>query len=322
MEVVEYSNEHRELWDDFVRESRNGTLFHTQRFLSYHEPGKFKDNSLLVYDKGDIVSVFPAVLHEDRVLKSHGGSSYGGPVFNFTAGQKVVHDTMNSIEEYAISKGFESIEMRICPRVMHKYPSEDVDYILWYLGYEVVSAELSTAVQLFSIRDEIDIDKCYRNDTWRSVKKANNMGVTIKDSDDWDIFWDILSDNLHYKHRATPTHTLEEINRLRDLCPGEIELTASYYKGELTAGVVTFICNSSTVHTFYIAQDYTYQKTRSLNLVFHELILYYYQQGYKYLNFGISTESGGTAINEGLFRFKEGFGARGTIRRYYKKELV
>ena len=46
-----------------------------------------------------------------------------------------------------------------------------------------------------------------------------------------------------------------------------------------------------------------------------------HEHGYRYLNLGISTEDGGRVINWGLFRFKEGFGARGVVRKYYRLEI-
>lgn len=323
MEIIRYKNDFKDEWDGFVGNSRNGTLFHTRRFLSYHKEDKFVDHSLIVLHNKKVVSVFPAIEFKNSsnlVLKSHGGSSYGGPIFNVDSGLSVVKDVLESIEDYAVSKGFSSIEMRIAPRVYHIYPSEDVDYALWYLGYNVVSAELSSAVQLFSETNE-SLENIFRCDTRRSIDKAYRAGIKVCVSDDWSSYWDILRDNLQVKHRTIPTHTLDEIMLLKSICKEEINLYAAYYNNNLISGTVVFRGNSSACHTFYIAQDYDFQKLRSLNLVFYILIKKLYKDKYRYLNFGISTESGGTAINDGLFRFKEGFGARGTIRRYYRKEI-
>ena len=35
-------------WDDFVKRSNNGTLFHLRSFLSYHIDRKFTDHSLIL----------------------------------------------------------------------------------------------------------------------------------------------------------------------------------------------------------------------------------------------------------------------------------
>ena len=48
-------------WDSFVKNSDNGTMFHEQVFLSYHEEGRFKDNSLYFTRNNNLFAVFPAI---------------------------------------------------------------------------------------------------------------------------------------------------------------------------------------------------------------------------------------------------------------------
>ena len=57
IEVVRYDNKlHRGLWEGFIRDSINGNLFHTRRFLDYHPEGRFMDHSLLFLKKGNMSS--------------------------------------------------------------------------------------------------------------------------------------------------------------------------------------------------------------------------------------------------------------------------
>ena len=39
-------------WELFVSRNNKGTLFHTRRFLNYHPVGRFKDHSLMFFEKG------------------------------------------------------------------------------------------------------------------------------------------------------------------------------------------------------------------------------------------------------------------------------
>ena len=57
MEIIEYSEEWKDKWDQFVLESNNGTMFHMQKFFDYHKPGKFSFNHLIFLEKGNIVAV-------------------------------------------------------------------------------------------------------------------------------------------------------------------------------------------------------------------------------------------------------------------------
>ena len=84
-EIYRYTDSDQSLWDDFVPNANNGTLFHLRSFLSYHSSDRFVDHSLLVNKKGKIFSVFPAAEQEidgNRYLVSHPGSSVGSFVVN------------------------------------------------------------------------------------------------------------------------------------------------------------------------------------------------------------------------------------------------
>jgi lipid II:glycine glycyltransferase (peptidoglycan interpeptide bridge formation enzyme) len=270
------------------------------------------------------VSVFPAaIIYNDdkKILKSHPGSSYGGPVFNRkNDGVKIVIEVIDELLYHASEEGISSIEMRLSPRVFHVCPSEELEYVLWYRGFEVINTELSSAVQLMFETEKTLYDK-FRYNTKQPAKKAIEAGVVFKETEDYDTFWKMLELNLT-KHKATPTHTLEEMNRLLSIMPDKIKLFGAYYENKLIAGTLVFLCNEVTCHTFYIAQDYNFQKMRPLNVLLTETVQWARENGLRYLNFGISTEAGGTIVNPSLFRFKEGFAATGTVRRYYRKEIL
>ena len=68
-----------EKWDNFVlNDSLNGTLYHTQTFLSYHK-NKFLDSSIMIYDKKKLIGVFPCCQYKHEYY-SHLGSTCGGLV--------------------------------------------------------------------------------------------------------------------------------------------------------------------------------------------------------------------------------------------------
>jgi hypothetical protein len=68
------------------------------------------------------------------------------------------------------------------------------------------------------------------------------------------------------------------------------------------------------LYTLYIAQDFAQQGKRPLPLLVHELACLTLREGRDVLDFGISTEAGGTVVNDGLFFFKESFGGE-SVRR-------
>ena len=60
MEVKHFKKTDTKTWELFVSQDNKGTLFHTRRFLNYHPAGRFKDHSLMFFEKGKMVALFPA----------------------------------------------------------------------------------------------------------------------------------------------------------------------------------------------------------------------------------------------------------------------
>jgi hypothetical protein len=67
--VVKYSNESFDLWDTFVKTSVNGNIYHTRRFLSYHDKNKFEDCSILIYKNERIRNVSNFTDNKKKISK-------------------------------------------------------------------------------------------------------------------------------------------------------------------------------------------------------------------------------------------------------------
>ena len=77
MYIVKYIDELEKEWDTFVKNSVNGTIYHTRKFLNYHPKDRFTDVSILIYDKNKIVCVLPVCQNENGGYFSHSGSTFG-----------------------------------------------------------------------------------------------------------------------------------------------------------------------------------------------------------------------------------------------------
>jgi hypothetical protein len=323
--LIPYQPEQRTEWDDFVATARNGTIFHTQTFLSYHPPGRFHDASALIRDtKGRLRAVFPAAIRKgaalERVLSSHPGSTYGGLVIDRAFNVQEAFLAVKLLEAYAHSLGVQAIEMRHSEKIFHLFPSEELDFALERCGFQPYTRELSSAIVIDGLSLDTMLEGANKSHR-RYTKKALKSGVEVRLSDDYASFHKMLTTNLADRHGNSPTHTFEEMEKLGELLGDRIRLFAGFIEGTMSAGAWLLLCNAQTTHTFYLAQDYRFQHLRPLRAVIYELIRWNIEQGYRYLNLGISTVDGGQTIKWGLFQFKESFGARGVIRTTYRKEL-
>jgi uncharacterized protein YqeY len=320
MKIKYFTEDFSSLWDRFVQDSRNGTFMQQRTFLNYHPKDRFKDRSLLVFnDKDHLLAVVPAAIKKEndaRVLFSHPGASHGGIIIGHNTKSSCVNEIVAGVKEFAQAEKFDAIQLKMMPRIYHKWPCDEIDYALRHHSFKIISTELATAIPL-----QFYHEKKADGTTLRNVRKAIKNKVEVKETSDIDSYWQILVRNLKDRHCAKPTHSYEEIVDLKKRFKDKIRLFAAYHKNKLIAGTVVFLLNERVINCFYIAHDDHYQAMRPLNLIFYQLIKWGIEHDYMYLDWGISTEQGGKVLNTGLINFKEGFGGRGVLRETYRINL-
>jgi hypothetical protein len=305
MQIIKYEKKYEKMWDEFINNSKNGTIFHTQKFLSYHQD-KFIDTSIMIFKNNNLKALFPAIEFENRII-SHRGSTYGGLIVGI---KNNIKDNLE-IWETIINYYNKVIEFRKSEYIFDLYPSQEVEFSAKYLGFKEVNSELSTCLDL----DFIKLSERRK----RAIKKCNNLNI-IFDDNDYQTFYNILETNL-LKYKTTPTHSLQEIKLLKSLFSKEYQLITIYKNNQMIAGIWLILATKKTAHTFYIAQNYDFKELQPLSCIVKEIIKYLQTKNFKYLNFGISTENGGKDINKGLFEFKESFSGFGVNRYYYRRDL-
>jgi len=313
VEVRLFEQKEADRWDRFVQEANNGTLFHTRRFLSYHPPERFEDHSLLFFSENRLVALLPAVRRPDdrgMMLISHPGASYGGFVVSRDINLRLSFELVHALVNYARSSGFDGIEMTLPPIFYSWKINHYLDFALFRNGFQYRKREVSSFVALDFGEDAVL--ETFKNEARTAVRRAQKLGVEVRRSEDFAAFYPILKRNLKLRHNVQPTHTLEELLRLKKLFPERIELFGAYLEAKMIAGVVMFHCNPLVTLAFYISHDQDYQRYRAVNLLFYEIIRYSIARGFRYLDFGIFTVN--MEPNWGLARFKENFGSKGIFR--------
>lgn len=310
MEVVEYTSDHESAWNEFVSESKNGTFMFDRDYMEYHSD-RFKDASLIVYYKNSPIALLPANREGDDLI-SHGGLTFGGFVTDERMTTPKMMDVFDAVEEYLAAENVETIRYKTIPTIYHSIPAEADRYALFRRNADLYRRDVTSAVPLSS---SPGIKKNRR----RSISTAQDVGVTVRETEDFGTYWEILSQNLQERHDTEPVHTEDEIRLLHDRFPNHLRLYGAFLDGEMEAGVVTYESNV-TIRTQYIASSDAGREHRATDHLFAELI----KDGFpdrQYLDLGISTEEAGTVLNEGLIYFKETFGARPVVHDFYEWEV-
>lgn len=332
MIVVPYSINQRETWDEFVRNSKNGTFLFERNFMDYHAD-RFVDCSLLVYEGLDLSdedkerplgqdglkAVFPANwVEEQRCVYSHQGLTYGGLVVTDEITQSEVMEIMQAVmlyyESYLQAR---KMVYKPVPYIYSAYPSGEDLYALFRAGGRLLTRGVSTVV---SMRNPLRM----RTLRMRQAKKALDSNCYIdrlqdSSSEDLRTYWDLLTGVLEQHHGVKPVHTYEEIRLLMQRFPKEIKLYFVRREQRIIAGCMVFVTRQ-VAHIQYIAAGDEGRECGALDLLFRHLITDRYKQ-MEFLDFGISTEEGGTVLNRGLIFQKEGFGGRAVCYDSYEIDL-
>jgi hypothetical protein len=175
-----------------------------------------------------------------------------------------------------------------------------------YIDYEIYKQDIKTN---FGHGQKENLKIALRNEL--QFKNLNN-------DEDIYLFYKILEKNL-LKFNIRPVHTIDELlefkhDRLKDI----IDFYGVYFKDTMISAAMAFKFNS-VFHTQYLAADYDYLSYRPMTYLYYKLIEFAYQNGFRKLSWGISTEKRGAFLNESLLAFKESFGSKYSLNRGFYK---
>ncbi|HDQ45870.1 MAG TPA: GNAT family N-acetyltransferase [bacterium] len=312
VEIVPYADEHRDAWDRFVLRSNNGTLFHLQRFLDYHAPGKFRFNHLMFLEKDEIAAVLPGRL-KDGIFESPIGASYGSIV---TAGIPFARamELVSCLLDYARINRFREIVLTAPPLIYEKHPDQNLEYAMLWQGFDYRTHYISSAIRLD--RDSETIPRFQKTVRYYVRKSLKDPDIRVEINADYKGFYPILLHNLS-KHNVRPTHSLEELLRLKDLLPENLKLFMVYHKDRPIGGSLMFFCNEQVGLCFYNMMYYEDAHHHPIHRVLYEVVEYATQQGYRYVDIGVSQDTAALnpmTPNESLIAYKETFDARAIMR--------
>ena len=158
IKIKKFLENNYDIWDSFVLEANNGTLFHLRKFLSYHPEDRFKDHSIEIYKKNTLLSVFPAadlIINDKKMLISHPGSSYGSFVSKEGLSIKDAMEMVSKLIDYSSKKGFDGIQLTIPPGFYSNRLSNYIEYSLLINGFDYFKREVTSTLTIEESEDKI-----------------------------------------------------------------------------------------------------------------------------------------------------------------------
>lgn len=318
IEIVPYTEEWKDKWDEFVLKSNNGTMFHMQQFFAYHKPGKLKFNHLMFLENGELAALLPGSRIGDT-FESPIGASYGSivtPDLKFNKAMELV----TALLDYAKKEGIKEIELTSAPRVYEKWQNENLDFALLWQGFSYKLHYISSAIKLDPNQE---ILPRFQATIRRNIRKSFKEGVRVEVNEKYDEFYPILLDNKA-RHNVKPTHSLEDLYKLKELMPDRLKLFMVYHEDKPIGGSLMFYPNETVALCFYNMLLYDYEKYKPIQRVMYEVVKDATEQGYKYVDIGVSQDT--SADNPmtpamSLIEFKEKFDAKTVMRNTFHIKL-
>ena len=309
IEIKRYDAKEKELWDNFVKNSKNGVFFFLRDYMEYHSD-RFEDHSLIFIKNNKPVALMPANIEEDTLF-SHAGLTFGGIITNRKMKTSLMLQIFDSLKEYLKEDGIKKLLYKAIPHIYHSYPAEEDLYALFINNATLIKREASSTIEMaYKIP--------YSRNIKRNIKKVQDNGLKIKRSHDFITFMVLKEEQLFKKYGLKPTHTAHEMKYLAGKFPENIKLFTAEQNGIMVGGVVVYE-NKNIIHAQYQEADELGMDLHAPSLLFDKLINHYSEK--KYFDFGISTENNGFYLNKGLIDFKERFGARSTVYDLYELNL-
>ncbi len=309
IEIKRYNAKEKELWDNFVKNSKNGVFFFLRDYMEYHSD-RFEDHSLIFLKNNKTVALMPANI-EGNILVSHAGLTFGGIITSRKMKTSLMLEIFDSLKKYLNENGIKKLLYKAIPHIYHLYPAEEDLYALFINNATLVKREASSTI-------EMTYKIPYSRNIKRNIKKVQGDGLEIKRSYDFSTFMVLKEEQLFKKYGLKPTHTAREMEYLAGKFPENIKLFTAEQNGVMVGGVVVYE-NKNIIHAQYQEADERGIDLHAPSLLFDKIINHYSEK--KYFDFGISTENNGFYLNEGLIDFKERFGARSTVYDSYELNL-
>ena len=323
-----YNDSKENEWDDFIEnKSINGTFLQSRRFLNYHPLGRFKDVSLVIYNKkNNIAALCPACeLDEegDRVFYSHKGSTFGGLIVDkkhYNA--KYITALVFELREYLIEKGYSKAYFKMTSDIFATEETDLFQYVFQTVGCKEYK-ELSTYINFDKYKGDILSNFIHGKRT--HVHNCIKEGLEMRELDTDDEiaeFYNILCGNLS-KYDTKPVHTLNELLEFKKTrFIKECGFFGIFKKNEMMAGTMMFYFdNVGCAHAQYLASKQEYKKLSPMTFLYYSMIDEMKKRGYRKVSWGIATEIMGAVLNMGLITYKEDFGSSYVNNCTYLMEL-
>ncbi len=246
---------------------------------------------------------------KNRVLQSPFSAPFGGFHFrNQNIYISQIDSFINSLKEYITSQEISGIELTLPPDIYHPSFNAKTINSLMRNGFTPNIPDITNWVDLLEFKGRFN-QKNSREYYSQAVRNGLHFDLASDEREEKDIYELICNNRAKF---GRPIYmTFNDVKEIDNLWPVDF-FKVNTEDGVLAASAIFYRSHPETGFAVFWGDSDEGRPLRAMDFLAFNLWSYYKKLGFKYLDMGISTESG--LPNEGLLRFKEAHDTVSSLR--------
>ena len=245
----------------------------------------------------------------DGWLLSPFSAPFGG--FHFRKETMYIHEMeefLAALKTFVADQQYRGIKITLPPDIYNQTVNSKLVKSFYNEGYRNEVLDITNWVDLQAFQERFS-----QKNSREYYKQAVRNGLTFVRTDDEKMHREIYELIRHNREKfGRPIYmTLEDIKATGELWPVDY-FRVTTTDGEIVAAAIIYQSHPEIAYALFWGDNDAGRQLRAMDYLAFHLWSHYKEQGFNYLDLGISTESG--EPNEGLLRFKESHEAVSSLK--------
>ena len=245
----------------------------------------------------------------DKVVISPFSAPFGG--FHFK-NEKIYIDRIDSfldqLKDFVVSTGLDSIKISLPPDIYHMTINAKFCNSFLRKGYVLEISEITNWIDLNNFNNRYDQKNS--REYYRQALRCNLVFSDTKLESDIKEIYNLIKNNRS-KYGRPIYMSLDDIKNMEGLVPVDYFKVLSQ-NGEIVASAIFYRIYNNIAYAVFWGDNDSGRPLRAMDFLIFNLLTYFKELGFRFIDLGRSTEDG--LPNIGLLRFKETHQAVSSIR--------
>ena len=272
--------------------------FSSEAFMNLNA-GKVDKIVRLIQDTEKVQMGLIAGIHDGKLVSPF-SAPFGG--FHFKSEQvypSAIESYLSDLQDYALSENLQEMRVTLAPDIYSHSSNAKLVNVFIRLGFKMLNPEITNWVDLNEFREMFSVgaSRTYYNQAERNKLEFQ----LVTEISEMEMIYNLVLENRARMGR--PIHmTFANLQETGKLFPTDYFKIVDT-KGEIVAGAIFYRAHPQIAYAVFWGDSINGRPVRAMDFLVFQLWNHFKKIGYRFIDLGISTESG--IPNQGLLRFKE-----------------